>query len=227
MCHYALAKLPVAEFCMTRKVFWDDPYLTELTTTITALDGNDVRVADTILYAFAGGQESDAGAIADRPVLAAVKEGREIRYTLADVTGLAVGDQVSMRLDWERRYRLMRLHFAAEIVLELVTRQFDGVIKIGAHIAADKSRIDFLLAQSIAPVLPLLRERAQALIDADLAIDSAFSDEANERRYWRIEGFAQVSCGGTHLKRTGEIGALELKRKNVGKGKERVEIYVH
>ncbi|HNE01040.1 MAG TPA: hypothetical protein PLQ18_04975, partial [Plasticicumulans sp.] len=47
---------------------------------------------------------------------------------------------------------------------------------------------------------------------------------ANERRYWEVEGIARVACGGTHLRRTGEVGVLALKRRNVGKGKERVEI---
>lgn len=210
---------------MLHKRFWEDPYLTEIVTVISAIDGSDVTVTETILYAFSGGQESDAGSIAGRSVLSARKDGKDIRYTLADVDGLAVGDRVAMRLDWERRYRLMQLHFAAEIILELATRRFEGIQKIGAHIAQDKSRIDFLLPYSIAPYLPALQEQAQALIDSDAPIISAFSDEANERRYWRIEGFAQVSCGGTHLKRTGEIGRIELKRKNVGKGKERIEIY--
>ena len=44
-------------------------------------------------------------------------------------------------------------------------------------------------------------------------------------RYWEIEGFARVPCGGTHLKRTGEVGNIALKRKNIGKGKERIEVY--
>ena len=48
----------------------------------------------------------------------------------------------------------------------------------------------------------------------------------NQRRYWKIEGFARVPCGGTHLKRTGEIGAVTPKRVNIGKGKERIEIRV-
>ena len=54
---------------------------------------------------------------------------------------------------------------------------------------------------------------------------SAFSDEAAELRYWEIPDLARVACGGTHLKRTGEIGKIELKRKNIGKGKERIEIF--
>ncbi|WP_421852133.1 hypothetical protein [Marinomonas sp.] len=41
-----------------------------------------------------------------------------------------------------------------------------------------------------------------------------------------IDNFAQVPCGGTHVKSTRELGSIRLKRKNVGKGKERVEIYL-
>ena len=42
----------------------------------------------------------------------------------------------------------------------------------------------------------------------------------------RIEGFSRVSCGGTHVKSTAEVGHITLKRVNVGKGKERIEIYL-
>ncbi|MCW4627521.1 MULTISPECIES: hypothetical protein [Marinomonas] len=64
------------------------------------------------------------------------------------------------------------------------------------------------------------------MIDADLPIEKDFSDQPEERRYWKVDGFAQVPCGGTHVKSTAELGVIKLKRKNVGKGKERVEIYL-
>lgn len=211
---------------MTRKLFWQDPYQTQLTTTITALDGNELQVAETIFYAFSGGQESDSGSIAERPVVNARKHEQTIIYTLNDTQGLAVGDSVTMQIDWPRRYALMRLHFAAEIILELVMQQFKGIEKIGAHIAQDKARIDFLANEPLTPHLMQLKAQAQHFIQADLPITSAFSDETQGRRYWQIAGFAQVSCGGTHLKRSSEVGELNLKRKNVGKGKERIEIYL-
>ncbi len=118
----------------------------------------------------------------------------------------------------------MRLHFAAEVVLELVYRDFGPVEKTGAHIAEDKARIDFAWDASIADILPAVAERAHAVFEANLPIISAFSDEARERRYWRVHGFAEVACGGTHLKRSGEVGAIRLKRRNPGKGRERIEI---
>lgn len=211
---------------MTQKIFWQDPYLTQLDTHVATVHGTDITVAETIFYALSGGQESDSGSIGGRPVLAARNEGRDIVYTLVPGHGLQPGDAVTIRIDWARRYRLMRLHFAAEIVLELVYQLLPGIHKIGAHIAQDKARIDFEWGENISALFPAIKQQAMAIIDADQAIVSAFSDVENERRYWGIKEFSQVPCGGTHLKSTGEIGPIELKRKNVGKGKERIEIYV-
>lgn len=211
---------------MTKKLFWADPYQTQLETHVTQVDGNTITVAETIFYAFSGGQESDAGTIGGYPVIEARKDGMDIRYTLEAGHNLQPGDAATMLIDWERRYRLMRLHFAAEIILELAYQNLPSITKIGAHIAADKSRIDFEWGENIAKAFPLIQEKASILIQANHAIISAYSDDENQRRYWKIEGFAQVACGGTHLRTTGEVGALELKRKNVGKGKERIEIYL-
>jgi len=211
---------------MTKKVFWQNPYLSRLETTITSVNGQTVTVAETIFYAFNGGQESDAGRFGVHPVREARKDGLEIVYMLDADHGFAPNDPVTILIDWDRRYRLMKLHFAAELVLELTSRALPGVEKIGAHIAADKSRVDFAWNTPITPLLPDLQAQANALIAADHAIISAVSDEANERRYWEIEGFARVACGGTHLRRTGEIGEIRLKRNNIGKGKERIEIYL-
>ncbi|MFQ5545756.1 MAG: alanyl-tRNA editing protein [Acidiferrobacterales bacterium] len=211
---------------MTNKIFWQDPYLTRLETHITGVNGDDVMVEETIFYALSGGQESDHGRIGGMQVLDARNEGKDIVYTLEGDHGLKPGDGVRIEIDWERRYKLMRLHLAAELVLELVYQNFASIEKVGAHIAQDKARIDFEWEGSISEKLPLIRKKALAIVEADKAINSAFSDEGKQRRYWEIEGFARVPCGGTHLKRTGEIGGIELKRKNPGKGKERIEIFV-
>jgi Ser-tRNA(Ala) deacylase AlaX len=207
---------------MTQKLFWQDPYLTRFDTHITRVDGNDVAVAETIFYAFSGGQESDQGTIGGRRVSQARKDGKEIVYTLEEGHGLKVGDVVTMKIDWERRYRLMRLHFAAELVLELAYQNLKGIEKIGAHIAQDKARIDFKWPESIASVFPLLEVEANRIIQADQPILSAYSHEEDQRRTWEVAGFARVPCGGTHLKRTGEVGGIVLKRDNIGKGKERI-----
>ncbi len=209
---------------MVKKLFWENPYATRLETHVATVDGDDVTLKETIFYAFSGGQESDSGTIGSHNVIDARKDGLEIVYTLEPGHTLSIGDEVLVAIDWQRRFKLMRLHFAAEIVLELVTRKLSGVEKIGAHIAADKARIDFLWPENLSSFLPELQQATHDLVAANRPIVSGFSDEARQRRYWRVEGFAEVPCGGTHLKTTGEVGAVNLKRKNVGSNKERVEI---
>ncbi len=210
---------------MTEKLFWETPYLTCLETVVASVDDQWITLRETIFYAFSGGQESDHGSIGGHHVLEARKAGLNIEYLLPSGHGLGPGDQVHVAIDWARRYSLMRLHFAAELVLELVYRELGKVEKIGAHIAPGKARIDFHWADNIAMLFPKLTVRAQALIDQDIAIVSAYADERRQLRYWEVPGFGRVPCGGTHLKRTGEVGTLTLKRKNIGRGKERIEVY--
>jgi len=211
---------------MVEKVFWTNPYLTELATRIVSVNGNNITVERTIFFAFSGGQESDTGTIGGYAVKQAKKDGQEIIYSLAEEHGLKVGDEVTMRIDWGRRYRLMRLHFAAEIVLELTYKHLEGIQKIGAHIAQDKARIDFIWHENISKSFPVIEKEAYELIQANADIISAFSDKENGRRYWEVEGFSRIPCGGTHLRKTGEVGEIKLKRNNIGKGKERMEIYL-
>ncbi|MFV8430104.1 alanine--tRNA ligase-related protein [Vibrio owensii] len=209
---------------MTHKVFWDDPYQVELESTVSRVDGPCIELEETIFYAESGGQESDAGTIGGIQVIKAEKQGLSIVYTLEREPKFQAGAVVTTQIDWARRYALMKLHFAAEVILEVVTHRFPEMNKVGAHISADKSRIDFEWHESVKPLLPELQQQAQSVIDSHADIISDFSDTSEQRRYWKVDGFAQVPCGGTHLKNTSEVGRIQLKRKNIGKGKERIEI---
>ena len=209
---------------MTVKLFWTKPYRTICEANVVSEEGADIVLDQTVFYAESGGQESDHGMIGGYTVLKAEKRGEDIVYTLPDDHGLSEGDVVHVEIDWPRRYRLMRLHFAAELVLELVCKAVPGIEKIGAHIAEDKARMDFLRGENISTLFPVVEAEVLRIVTANRPITSAFSDEAAGRRFWAIDGLAQVPCGGTHLGRTGEVGAVLLKRKNVGRGKERIEM---
>ncbi|WP_061034800.1 MULTISPECIES: alanine--tRNA ligase-related protein [Vibrio] len=209
---------------MTHKVFWDDPYQVKLESTVCRVDGPCIELEETIFYAESGGQESDVGTIGGIQVIKAEKQGLSIVYTLEREPNFEAGAIVTTQIDWARRYALMKLHFAAEVILEVVTQRFPEMTKVGAHISADKSRVDFEWHESVKPLLPDLQQQAQSVIDSHADIISDFSDTSEQRRYWKVEGFAQVPCGGTHLKNTSEVGRIQLKRKNIGKGKERIEI---
>lgn len=70
-----------------------------------------------------------------------------------------------MEIDGARRSPLMRLHFAAELVLELFCRALAGADKVGAHISVDKARIDFCWLESISTLLPRISTDANAVYE--------------------------------------------------------------
>jgi Ser-tRNA(Ala) deacylase AlaX len=211
-----------------KKLFWEAPYLKTCTAKVMNIAGGCITLDKTIFFAFSGGQASDSGSINGYPVLEAKKVDCEIFYQIEEVHNLQVGQQVEVVIDWDKRYKIMKLHFAAEIVLECMMQNFNGPKKIGANITAEKARVDFEWEGNISETFPLLAMQIQEIVDANHAIVSSFSDEAKEIRYWEIAGFAKVPCGGTHIKNTGELGTVLLKRgKRLGANKERIEIYLN
>jgi Ser-tRNA(Ala) deacylase AlaX len=207
----------------SRKVFWGNPYQHTLTTHVASVNGNILLFQDTIAFSFAGGQESDKAFVNGIAILDSKREGNLIYYTLPEGHGLKAGDPVTMAIDWPRRSRLMRLHFTAELILEIVTQKY-GYEKVGAHIAEHKARIDFKADENISVHFPEILAQYNAIIEKNLPIEKDYSDVENQRRFWKIEGFAQVPCGGTHVNSTGEVGFVTLKRDRPGKGIERIEI---
>jgi Ser-tRNA(Ala) deacylase AlaX len=206
-----------------RKVFWDNPYQDTLKTKVTSVNNNEVLFEETIVYSFSGGQESDRAYINGIQILDSRMEGPLIYYTLPENHGLTQGDVVTMTIDWPRRYRIMRLHFAAELVLEIVTQRFH-LEKVGAHISEKKARIDFVFSEHISSIFDVILTEYNKIITDDKKIQTGFSDVKNQRRFWKIDGFAQVPCGGTHVKSTTEVGFITLKRSRSGKSIERIEI---
>jgi Ser-tRNA(Ala) deacylase AlaX len=205
------------------KVFWDDPYQQTLKTRVAHVNGNEVLFDHTIAYSFSGGQESDKASVNGMEISGSRLEENLIYYTLPDNHNLSESQEVTMTIDWPRRYRLMRLHFAAELILELVTKTF-GFEKVGAHIAETKARIDFRSDQNISSIFEGILKDYEEIIKSDKPIQTGFSDVKTQRRFWKIEGFAEVPCGGTHVKSTAEVGLVNLKRSRPGKSVERIEI---
>ncbi|HHF7346936.1 TPA: alanyl-tRNA editing protein [Legionella feeleii] len=205
------------------KLFWQAPYQRKLNTKIISIVDNDILLEKTIAYSFSGGQESDKAYINNLEIIDSRMDGSLIYYTLANNHNLKINDEVIMTIDWPRRYKLMRLHFAAELVLELVTRKYHFK-KVGAHIAEHKARIDFIHDRNISAIFEEILSEYNTIIEADKLIQTGYSDISTQRRFWKIDGFAEVPCGGTHVKSTAEVGYISLKRSHPGKSIERIEI---
>jgi Ser-tRNA(Ala) deacylase AlaX len=209
---------------MVRKIFWEDPYRDRTEAVVTGVQGNQVTLDNTVAFAYYGGQAFDTGTIGAFSIENAVYDEGEIRYTLSPTHTLKAGDTVSVLIDWERRYTIMKLHFAAELLLVILTNRFGQHSITRADILEDRAILDFTWEGDISAAFQVLEEELAGLIAANLNITSDYTDQAHEKRFWEIPGFAKVNCGGTHLKTSGEIGAITLKRRQNGEGGEGIEI---
>jgi misacylated tRNA(Ala) deacylase len=232
---------------MTEYLFRDDPYLAEADAVVTAAGPEGVELDRTIFYASSGGQPGDAGTLAGLVVTGTVHPDGDRGRVLHLVDGEdrpAPGETVALRLDWGRRYRLMRMHSALHLLSVVMPY---GVT--GGQIGEEKGRLDFDMATPPEDVAGL-EARLNDYVAADLPVSAEWITDAElaarpemvktmkvkppagqgRVRLIRIgEGEATVDlqpCGGTHVRRTGEIGRLRIG-KIEKKGRENRRVNLH
>ncbi len=208
---------------MTRKLFWEDPYLTTCDAVILYIDGKDVVLDQSVLFAFSGGQQTDAGTIGGIGV-ADAQDGEDIVYTLASEPAFAVGDAVQVKIDAHKRALVRRLHSAAHVVWWLFREKTGKENLVGSNVTSSKARLDYEMEESVGPILPELEAKANEIFSRGEPI--TFKVEDGRRIWcWNNSGVEIcVPCSGTHVRSLKEIGSIQLKRKNIGKGKERLEV---
>lgn len=208
---------------MVEKLFRKDPYSSSCEATVTSSKDGEITLDKTVFFAFAGGQQSDSGTIGGFKVLEARAEGPEIYYKLEEGANLREGDKAQVQIDMEKRRKIMRLHSAAHLVYGVFSKQHEHKKLIGSNVTEDKARIDFEHESSLSGLLPKVEEEANKLIEENHPART-YPDESNPDRWWWECMGMKYPCGGTHVTSLGEIGKISLKRKNIGAGKERIEI---
>lgn len=237
---------------MTELLFRTDPYLRTCTATVLAHTPEGGIVLDrTIFYPTGGGQPGDSGQLSwaggqiDIATTLKAEGGAVALVPAAPKPMPAPGTTVTQELDWERRHRHMRVHTALHLLSVVIPLPVSG----GA-IGADKGRLDFDM-----PEAPEDRDALEAaltaLVDRDLPVTEEWITDAELQanpglvktmsvmppmgqgrvRLVRIgQGADQVDlqpCGGTHVARTGEIGAIRLgKIEKKGRQNRRVSLHL-
>lgn len=231
----------------TELLFRDDAYLTTTTAVVTRVDERGIQLARTIFYPAGGGQPGDTGTLARADgtlvAIADTRKGEEIDSVLhlpaPGGSTVAVGETLTLSLDWERRYALMRLHTALHVMSCVVIAPVTG-----GNIAPDKGRLDFDIDMSLLDAAHIERE-TNALIARAVSTETVWitDEELDQRpelvktmsvkpprgagrvRLLSIPGVDLQPCGGTHVRNIGEIGPIRvLKIKSEGKRNRRVEI---
>ena len=228
-------------------IFRDDAYRKSCEATVVSADGAGIRLDRTVFYPLGGGQPGDSGVLR-------LEDGSELRILEArkgtdheDVLHLpeegaalpAPGAKVTAEIDWEQRYNRMRMHSCMHLLCSIV----EGDVT-GGQVGDVKGRLDFNL-----PDTRLDKEEISAalnrIIGEDHPIGARWISEEELQaqpelvrtmsvkpptgggriRLMEIEGVDLQPCGGTHVKRTGEIGRVTItKIENKGRQNRRVNI---
>ena len=231
--------------------FREDPYLKEAPSTVKGITPEGgVILEQSLFYPTGGGQPGDSGWISwdglEMPIATTVKgEGEDIVVVPAEAQALPpVGAKITQRLDWERRHKHMRVHTALHLLSVAIPF---GVT--GGQISANYGRLDFDM-----PEAPSDRDEIEDVLNSFVTFDAPVFEtwitaeelDANPQLVKTMavkppRGAGQIRlvrigpeddwidiqpCGGTHVARTGEIGALRLG-KIEKKGRMNRRVYLH
>ena len=231
---------------MTEALFREDSYARDCTATVVAGDVGAGIIDRTVFYPLGGGQPGDTGRLEwdghEAVVIDTRKgEGETILHILQEGAALpAPGAEVRATLDWDRRYRHMRMHTAMHLLGAVL--QY-GVT--GGNISAEKSRLDFDMEDTVDK--PAVQDALEKLVAEDHAVACRWiSDEeldaqpelvrtmsvqpprgAGSVRLLEVEGVDLQPCGGTHLRSTAEVGKVRVgKVEKKGRQNRRVNIHL-
>ena len=228
-------------------LFRDDAYLESCSAVVTWSKGGRIRLDRTVFYPNGGGQPGDTGhlELGDGSRVAIVDTvkgtGTEdvVHICAADAPPLEEGAPVTARIDWDRRYRHMRMHTALHVLCAIVDAEITG-----AAVGAGKSRIDFNWPEPDLTKDDLTAKLAEvAAADRKVAPRWISEEELDSRpdlirtmsvkppqgtgrvRLLEIEGTDLQPCGGTHVSRTSELRGLAVSKvENKGRQNRRVNV---
>ena len=222
---------------MTSRLYYTDAYVTAFDAQVTELadDGRRVYLDRSAFYPTSGGQPFDLGSLGTAAVADVIDEDERVAHVLsAPLTGHVVGDTVRGEVDWRRRFDHMQQH-TGQHVLSAVFQDVFGYETASVHFGADRSSLDLDVGSIDAARLGDAERRANEIVWENRAVRVAFEDSAAATglrkpppregmlRIVTIDALDRSACGGTHVRATGEIGAIVLRGTERMRKQTRVE----
>jgi len=209
---------------MTKILFHEDAYLKEHQTKVTKLEGKRVLLEETIFFPQTSTEPGDVGKINDCKVVGLKKEGDEIWHILNKLPLFREGDTVNLQLDWNKRYKMMKLHSALHLLAGVFDLQFKeravaGVVKSNsAYLVFKHELTDEIIQKAL--------EQANEDIREGLEIKTYEDEKRKGFRWCQVGSYIPIPCGGLHVKNTREIGELILREKIIEAGKQKLTMEV-
>jgi len=211
---------------MTERLYYSDAYLRDFEAMVVQShqqDGHHLVILDrTAFYPASGGQPHDTGTIAGVPVIEVSEDGDTVLHRLAD--SIATGP-VRGRIAWERRFDHMQQHTGQHVLSQAFLREI-GAQTVSFHMGESASTIDLDREQVSAEQLARVEDLANSVVMEDRPVTTrSFAQDqasianlrkpptiAGDIRVIDVDDFDRCACGGTHVRATGEIGAIHVRR---------------
>ena len=218
----------------TERLYYTDAYCTRFTATVVdATDGGTrVYLDRSAFYPTSGGQPFDLGTLGGVAVRDVVDEDDRVAHLLA--APLAPGTAVEGEVDWARRFDLMQQHTAQHLLSALFADRH-GWPTVSVHFGDESATLDLDVGLVDAAVLREAERQANAIVTENRPVVVGFEDsataaglrKASERtgtlRIVSITDLDRSACGGTHVRHTGEIGVILLRKVERVKKQVRIE----
>lgn len=219
---------------MTKRLYYDDPYQTAFSASVVATgdDRRRIYLDRTAFYPTSGGQPFDTGSLGGVAVIEVVDEEDRIAHVLAEP--LSEGDAVDGLVDWSRRFDHMQQH-TGQHLLSAVLEDLYQIPTVSFHLGQESATIDVGVASLSVAQIEAAERRANELVWEDRAVRVDYEEasqaqglrKASERegvlRIVSIADLDRSACGGTHVRSTGVIGAILLRKIEKIRGNVRIE----
>lgn len=207
---------------MSEKIYQTDSYCREIRARVISKEFRDnsffIRLDRTIFCPAGGGQPADQGTINGLPVLELAMENDDIIHVLERDPGQ---EEVSLRLDFQRRYDHMQQHTAQHLLSQVLLNLFNAPT-LSFAIGPEHSSVEIGRQALNGEEIGILENECARLIFANLPVRIFASEDTaalhlrkppkrqGKIRVVEITGLDQSACGGTHLQSSAEIGLLKI-----------------
>ena len=219
---------------MTERLYYTDCYLREFEARIEerSTDGRRVYLDRTAFYPASGGQLYDTGVLGGVRVIEVIDEGERVAHVMESPIGDA--GTAAARIDWPRRFDFMQQHSGQHLLSAVFTDLF-GLETVSVHMGEEISTLDLNAASVDLQAIRRAEWRANEVVCENRPVTIAFVDDAASAglrkasaregtlRVIAIEGLDRSACGGTHVRSTGEIGPIGIRKLDRIRGIVRVE----
>ena len=218
---------------MTERIYYRDAYAAEFSARVISRspDGKRIKLDRSAFYPTSGGQQFDTGVLNETRVIDVIDEEDNIIHLLS---APLAADEVIGRLDWPRRYDHMQQHTGQHVLSAVFEDRF-GYGTASVHFGVESSSIDLETQQLSREQVLETEARANAIVQENRPVVVSFENAATalglrkpppregELRVITIDGVDRSACGGTHVRSTGEVGPVLLRKQDRMHGNVRIE----